>query len=184
MRSRRVIRIRRIREWLALCAGLALIPWTVYLGLTLPHSYSAQHWQLTWVGFDVLLLAFMIATAVFGFTQHHLLTLFAFATGILLVCDAWFDVLTARRSDFVISALTAALGELPLATVLIAGALRIVRLQGAAPNRAWWPFPAGRRGRGSRVRRSRLRRSAPIASTTGEDTSRSVARSQPTRHQP
>ncbi len=141
MRSRRVVKIRRIREWLALCAGIALIPWTVYLGLTLPQSYSAQHWQLTWVGFDVLLLGFMIATAVLGFTQHHLLTLFAFATGVLLVCDAWFDVLTARRGDFAVSLWTAALGELPLAVVLIAGALRITRLQGPPLSRVWWPFP-------------------------------------------
>jgi uncharacterized membrane protein len=83
-----LIKVRRIREWLALSAALALIPWTIYLGLTLPPSYTAQHWQATWVGFDVLLLAFMIATAVLGFAHHHLLTLFAFATGILLVCDA------------------------------------------------------------------------------------------------
>jgi len=57
MRSRRVIQIRRTRGWLALCAAIALIPWTIYLGLTLPQSYSAQHWRLTWVGFDILLLA-------------------------------------------------------------------------------------------------------------------------------
>jgi hypothetical protein len=61
------VKIRRIRGWLALCAAIALIPWTVYLGLTLPQSYSAQHWQATWVGFDVLLLMFMCATAVLGF---------------------------------------------------------------------------------------------------------------------
>jgi hypothetical protein len=53
----------------------------------------------------------MIATAVLGFAHHHLLTLFAFATGVLLVCDAWFDVLTAKRGDFAVSVLTAALGE-------------------------------------------------------------------------
>ncbi|MGO8850112.1 MAG: hypothetical protein ACLPPT_01220 [Mycobacterium sp.] len=152
MRSRRVVKIRRIREWLALCAAIALIPWTVYLGLTLPQSYSAQHWQVTWVGFDVLLLAFMIATAVLGFAQHPLLTLFAFATGVLLVCDAWFDVLTAKRGDFAVSVLTAALGELPLATVLVAGALRIARLQGAPLSRMWWPFPVRRRAAGSRRR--------------------------------
>ena len=99
MRSRRLVQIRRIREWVALCAAIALIPWTIFLGLTLPQSYTAQHWQVTWVGFDVLLLVFMIATAVLGFTHHRLLTLFAFTTGVLLVCDAWFDVLTARRGD-------------------------------------------------------------------------------------
>jgi hypothetical protein len=148
MRSRRLVQIRRTREWLALCAAIALIPWTIFLGLTLPQSYTAQHWQLTWVGFDVLLLAFMIATAMLGFTQHPLLTLFAFTTGVLLVCDAWFDVLTARRGDFVVAVLTAALGELPLAAVLIAGTLRIVRLQGRPLSGAWWSFvvrPAGDR---------------------------------------
>jgi hypothetical protein len=145
MRSRRVVQIRRIREWLALCAAIALIPWMIFLGLTLPQSYTAQHWQVTWVGFDVLLLVFMLATAVLGFTHHHLLTLFAFTTGVLLVCDAWFDVLTARRGDFVVAVLTAALGELPLAAVLIVGTLRIVRLQGPPFSQAWWPFALRRR---------------------------------------
>ena len=145
MRSRRASQIRRIRDWLALCAAVALVPWTVYLGFTLPQSYNAQHWEVTWVGFDILLLAFLIATAMLGFIRHPLLTLFAFATGVLLVCDAWFDVLTARRGDFAVSVLTAVLGELPLATVLIIGPLRIIRLQVAPSGRSWWPFPARRR---------------------------------------
>ena len=141
MRSRRGMQIRRMREWLALSAAIALIPWTIYLGLTLPQNYTAQHWQATWVGFDILLLAFMIATAVLGFIRHQWLTLFAFSTGVLLVCDAWFDVLTARRGDFAVSVLTAALGELPLAVVLIGGSLRIARLQGHSVGRVRWPFP-------------------------------------------
>src|ERR1700761_9529758 len=149
MRSRRLVQIRRMREWLALSAAIALIPWTVYLALTLPQSYSAQHWQLTWVGFDVLLLAFMLATAVLGFTHHPLLTLFAFATGVLLVCDAWFDVLTARRGDFAVSVLTAVLRELPLAMALIIGPLRIARLQVSPSSRPWWPFPHQTRPVGS-----------------------------------
>jgi hypothetical protein len=74
-----------------------------------------------------------------------LLTLFAFTTGVLLVCDAWFDVLTARRGDFAVAVLIAALGELPLAAMLIVGTLRIVRLQGPPLVRARWPFPARRR---------------------------------------
>jgi len=147
MRSRRSIRIRRIRAWLAVCAAIALVPWTIYLAFTLPESYTAQHWQAAWVGFDVLLLLFMIATAVLGFAHHHWLTLFAFATGVLLLCDAWFDVLTADNTDFVTSVLIAALGELPLAAVLIIGTLRIVRLQVPSLSRAWWPFAGRRRAR-------------------------------------
>jgi len=129
IRSRRSIEIRRLRSWLTLSAAIALIPWIVYLGYTLPQNYVAQNWRATWVGFDVLLLVFMTATAVFGFLRHQLLTLFAFTTGVLLVCDAWFDVMTARRGDMFVSVVTAAFGELPLAAVLIGGTLRIVRLQ-------------------------------------------------------
>lgn len=148
MRSRRLVQIRRIREWLALCAAIALIPWTIYLGFTLPQNYTAQHWQATWVGFDVLLLVFMIATAVLGFFQHRLLTLFAFATGVLLLCDAWFDVMTAEQGEFVVSVLIAAVGELPLASVLIVGTLRITRLQGPPFRRERWPLVARRRAAG------------------------------------
>ena len=72
----------------------------------------------------------MIATAVLGFLHHRFLTLVAFTTGVLLVCDAWFDIMTARRGDVVTSVLSAAIVELPLATILIGGTLRIVRLGG------------------------------------------------------
>jgi hypothetical protein len=138
------MQIRRMREWLALTAAIALVPWTIYLGLTLPQNYTAQHWVATWVGFDILLLAFMIATAVLGFIRHQWLTLFAFSTGVLLICDAWFDVLTAKRGDIAVSVLTAALGELPLAVVLIGGSLRIARLQGHPVGRIRSPFPRRR----------------------------------------
>jgi hypothetical protein len=46
----------------------------------------------------------------------------------LLICDAWFDLMTAGPNDFRIAILTAALGDLPLAAILITGALRLVRL--------------------------------------------------------
>jgi hypothetical protein len=140
IRSRRSIQIRRIRWWLTLSAAIALIPWIVYLAVTLPENYPAQNWRATWVGFDILLLIFMIATAVLGFLRHRLLTLFAFTTGVLLICDAWFDVMTARRGDVFVSVLTAALGELPLAAVLIGGTLRIVRLQVPPFSRRLSPF--------------------------------------------
>lgn len=140
---------------MALCAAIALIPWTVYLGLTLPQSYTAQHWQVTWVGFDVLLLVFMIATAALGFAQHHLLSLFAFTTGVLLLCDAWFDVLTARRGDFAVSVLIAAFGELPLAAVLILGPLRIARLQVFPSSRSWWPLQSSRK-RSAKIARPKV----------------------------
>lgn len=123
-----LVRLRRVRLVLMVGAIIGLIPWTAYLAISLPDKYIAHNWPATWVGFDILLLLFMAATAVLGLLRRQLLVLTAFTTGVLLVCDAWFDVMTAAPSDRWQSVLTAVLGELPLAVVLITGALRILRL--------------------------------------------------------
>jgi hypothetical protein len=139
-------RIRRLR--LALMSGgvAGLIPWTTYLGLTLPDRYVTYNWTATWVGFDALLWIFMGATAVLGLLRRQLVMMAAFTTGVLLVCDAWFDVMTAAPADRWASVLTAALVELPLAVLLITGALRIMRLTASrfwllAPHTPLWRVP-------------------------------------------
>jgi hypothetical protein len=121
-------RVRRIRLLLMIGATLSLIPWIIYLAIALPEKYVAHNWTATWVGFDILLLTFMAATAVLGYLRRQLLILAAFTTGVLLACDAWFDVMTAAPADKWVSALTATLGELPLSALLITGALRILQL--------------------------------------------------------
>lgn len=121
-------RVRRIRLVLMIGAIVGLVPWIVYLAGTLPDRYITYNWTITWVGFDVLLLMFMVATVVLGLLRRQLLILAAFTTGVLLTCDAWFDVMTAAPGDRWFSILTAVLAELPLAALLIAGALRILRL--------------------------------------------------------
>jgi hypothetical protein len=125
-----IAQARRIRwGWLGIMIGgtLVLIPWVVYLSFALPDDYLVHDWTATWVGFDLLLLALMAATVVFGMLRRQVMLLTAFATGILLVCDAWFDLMTAGSGDFWVSVLTAALGDLPLAAVLITGTLRLIR---------------------------------------------------------
>jgi hypothetical protein len=115
-----VARMRRPR--LALMAGGAIgLTLFVWLAITLPANYVA-------LGFDALLVAFMVATAVLVFLRRRLVLLTAFTTGVLLICDAAFDVMTAGPHDLWASALTATLVELPLAGILIATALRILRL--------------------------------------------------------
>ena len=122
---------RRIRwSWLGIMTGgtLVLIPWVVYLSFALPDDYLVHDWTATWVGFDLLLLALMAATVIFGMLRRQVMLLTAFATGMLLIGDAWFDMMTAGPKDFRISVLTAALGDLPLAAVLITGTLRLFRI--------------------------------------------------------
>ncbi|MBN9634231.1 hypothetical protein QDT91_28330 (plasmid) [Mycolicibacterium aubagnense] len=125
LRSRAV---GRVRAWISVIAAVALVPWILYLGGTLPQDYAAAHWRATWIGFDVLLVLFLFATAVLGFLRSPLLTVVAFTTGVLLLCDAWFDVMTAQHGDQLTSVISAVCGELPLAVLLIGGTLRIVRL--------------------------------------------------------
>lgn len=126
--------LRRMREFrVVLMVGsvLVMVPWTINLALTLPRYYVAQNWDKTWVGFDVLLLVMLLATAVLGWLRRQMLVLTAFATGVLLICDAWFDVMTAQDKDRTLSLVTALLVELPLAVVLIASSLQLMRLTAA-----------------------------------------------------
>ncbi len=124
-------RVRDRRVALMVVTSAVLVPWIVYLGATLPRVYVAYHWDLTWVGFDVLLLVMMVATAVLGYLRRQLLVVTAFTTGILLICDAWFDVMTAHGDDRTWSVVTALAVELPFAAVLIAGSLQVLRLSAA-----------------------------------------------------
>lgn len=123
--------LRRMREFrVVLMVGsvLVMVPWTVNLALTLPRYYVAQNWDRTWVGFDVLLLVMLLATGLLGWLRRQLVVLTAFATGVLLLCDAWFDVMTAQQDEVALSMTTALLVELPLAVVLVATSLQLMRL--------------------------------------------------------
>jgi hypothetical protein len=129
---------------------VALIPWTVFLGLTLPHRYVARHWSLTWVGFDVVLMACLGLTATLAWRGRQALALSAFVTATLLACDAWFDITTASSfRDTILSALDAALLELPLACLLAWVGHRLIRaavtraghLSGIAEPPPFWRTP-------------------------------------------
>jgi hypothetical protein len=132
-------RMRRNRLTLMVGGTIALIPWMVYLAVTLPDDYVAHNWPATWIGFDCVLVASMIATATLGWLRRQLVILPAFTTGVLLVCDAWFDIMTADPHQVWMSVATATLINVPLAAIMIVGALRLVRL---TASRMWFLDPA------------------------------------------
>lgn len=142
----RVRRIRRARLALTVGGCVVLVPWTFYLAVTLPRRYVAHHWDLVWVGFDVLLLAMLALTAWLGWQRRQAMVLTSFATGVLVLADAWFDVLTAQPDDAVLSVVVAALVEVPVALLLISAAIRMVRLTAArfwvaSPDTPFWKLP-------------------------------------------
>ena len=81
-------------------AAVLLVPWTVYLAVTLPRRDIDTHYRGAWVGFDILLVVAILLTAYYAFRMDDRVQLPAMATATLLIVDAWFDVMTAgRRSN-------------------------------------------------------------------------------------
>jgi hypothetical protein len=112
---------RWLRKWGLLVLGgfcLLLLPWTVYLAYSLPSRHVTPHWSVVWAGFDLVMACGALWTIVSIVRQSRYLAIAATATGTLLLCDAWFDLLTSRPgSELLESSLMAVAGEVPLAAL-------------------------------------------------------------------
>ena len=157
-------RRRHTLTLLAICAG-GLLPWTIMLAVTLPRQYDAHHWRLAWVGFDMLLLVGLGATAYLGWRGRQMVIGASIATAMLLICDAWFDITLDLGTPAIWMSLASAVFiELPLAALLIHRSQLLVsltlrrvyeelggvELPAAAfkvPLLAFIPRPEGERGR-------------------------------------
>src|SRR5260370_1707574 len=111
----------RVPRWvprlLALVA-IGLVPWTVWLTFRLPSRHVTDNYDLAWVGFDVALATAMAATAWAILRVSEWLVPLAAVTGTMLVCDAWFDIVTSSGGgDRLQAVLEAVFAELPLAAL-------------------------------------------------------------------
>jgi hypothetical protein len=105
---------------LLVAVAVGLVPWTLYLTFSLPSRHVTFHYDLAWVGFDVGLAAAFAATAWAALRRTQWLVPLAAATGTMLVCDAWFDVVTSRTGGEMWEAIAEALlAELPLAAICV-----------------------------------------------------------------
>lgn len=118
---------RRIAWFLVLCC-LGLIPWTIGLAVTLPRSYLVGNWPLAWTGFDIVLLVCLGTTAWALSRQRQVALPASMITSALLLCDAWFDIVTAHGGRcLVVSLMTAAFVEVPIALLLGVVSVRLLR---------------------------------------------------------
>lgn len=118
-----------IRPWLvfALVTG-ALLPWVGYLAWSLPMDQVAAHWRLAWVGFDAALAVTCASAAIAARRHSRLFRDFLVAAAVLLLCDAWFDIVTAASAGQLAEAVVeAAAAELPFAVVCLTLARRLGR---------------------------------------------------------
>ena len=80
--------------------------------------HDADHWRIAWVGFDVGLALTLAGVAVAVYRRSPWLEGVAIGATTLLVCDAWFDVLSARsHRELVASLVLAGFVEIPAAIV-------------------------------------------------------------------
>ncbi len=106
----------RRMAWIYAAAAVALMPWIVYLAITLPRRDLDTHYRAAWVGFDILLVLAIARTAYLAFRMDPRVQLPAVATATLLIVDAWFDITTAGgRGATAEAILLAVVFEIPAA---------------------------------------------------------------------
>lgn len=99
-------------------AAIGLIPWTLWLTFTLPSRHVTDDYDLAWVGFDVALACVFATTAWATVRASRWLVPSAAILGTMLVCDAWFDIVTSSGGgDRLDAILEAVFAELPLAAL-------------------------------------------------------------------
>jgi hypothetical protein len=110
-------RVRPAPSWVAplfALLGAATVPWTVYLGATLPDHARTHNYRAAWVGFDIMLVLALLLTAFLAWRGRRSVALVAASTATMLLLDAWFDVLTSDRTDMASAVVSALLAEIPL----------------------------------------------------------------------
>ena len=112
------VRLYRWAPRMLAIVALALVPWTLWLTFSLPSRHVTQHYDLAWIGFDVALAGAFGATAWSAFRRPRWLAALAAATGTMLVCDAWFDVVASSGGGERLEAVAQAVfAEIPLAAI-------------------------------------------------------------------
>jgi hypothetical protein len=112
--------------------AVVLIPWVAYLSNSLPRRHITTHWDISWVGLDIGMIAIFFLTALLAYRRSRWATITATVSGSFLLLDAWFDVMSARPGlEFHEAILMACLIEIPLSVLSfsLAGHLLMVNIE-------------------------------------------------------
>jgi hypothetical protein len=99
--------------------AVILLPWIVYIALSLPARQLSPNYDIAWAGFDVMLAGGLASTAYFALRRSRYLSTAAAGTAALLLIDAWFDCMTTPAGSRWESIALCFLVELPLAGVCL-----------------------------------------------------------------
>jgi hypothetical protein len=113
-------RVRRRLVALVMTSAVVLLPWIVYLAVSLPPTASARHWSSVWVGLDAAEAIGLASTGWLAFRRDRRVALVAVSTATMLVFDAWFDVCTSAAGQSQVFALIDMVIELAEAAACLA----------------------------------------------------------------
>ncbi|MDH6113785.1 hypothetical protein P3T36_005703 [Kitasatospora sp. MAP12-15] len=122
---------------IVLAAAVAMIPWMLYLGLCLPSTVSARHWQLAWVGLDVAGLAALAGACWLAHRRDPRALPVAIMNATLVAAKIWFGMSTSPSGHTPNGPLLVEGGQLALAVCCLL-------LTAAEPASARPVRPAGR----------------------------------------
>jgi hypothetical protein len=112
-------RVAPAPSWVApvyLTLFVVIIPWIIYLGFAPPSELGDGHWRVAWVGLDAMEALALGLTAWLAYRRSTWVDITATATAVLLLVDAWFDIVTSDSGWGLAQAIGAAvILELPLA---------------------------------------------------------------------
>lgn len=121
---------------LAACCVIGIIPWIVFLALTLPGHQPTDDYDIAWVGFDCAMAIVLASLAYCAIRRRPATGPIAAVAATMLVVDAWFDVVTSDGgAHLLLAVLSAAFGELPLAIICGWVAVNAERLRALAYRR-------------------------------------------------
>jgi hypothetical protein len=94
---------------------VGIIPWVIYLGFAPPSELGGGHWRVAWVGLDIMEAVGLALTARLAYRRSTWVDIAATATAILLIVDAWFDIVTSSGWELTQAIAGAVVLEIPLA---------------------------------------------------------------------
>jgi hypothetical protein len=134
--SRPLLPLPRWLAPLAICAVIGIVPWIVYLALTLPGRQRAVDYDIAWVGYDSAMCLVMAALAYCALRRKPATGPIAAVAATMLVVDAWFDIVTTEEGKQLAFAIgSAVIAEIPLAIICAWVAVNAERVRARAYKR-------------------------------------------------
>jgi hypothetical protein len=105
-------------RWVApiyLTLFVGIVPWVIYLGFAPPSELGGGHWRVAWIGLDAMEAIGLALTARLAYRRSTWVDITATATAMLLIVDAWFDIVTSSGWELTQAIAAAVVLEIPLA---------------------------------------------------------------------